>query len=185
MRLLLLGDSLVAGFGLPTEDGFVAALGRALKAAGAEVELLDGGVSGDTTAGGAARVDWALGDKPTHAMVSLGANDALRGLPPDAAKANLKTILDKLAAAGVPALIAGMRAPRNFGDEYAETFDRIYPELAAEAGLPLYPFFLEGVALDPALNQADGIHPNAAGVDRIVEQITPAILELLKREPAG
>lgn len=184
-RLLLLGDSLVAGYGLAAEDGFVAALGRALDAAGVEATLLDAGVSGDTTAGGRARIAWSLGDKPTHAMVSLGANDALRGLSPDAAKANLAAILAALRQAGVPALLVGMRAPRNWGDEYADAFDAIYPALAAETGTPLYPFFLDGVALDPALNQADGIHPNARGVDVIVDKITPAILALLEKEPAA
>lgn len=184
-RLLLLGDSLIAGYGLPSEDGFVAELGRALEAAGAEVTLLDAGVSGDTTAGGRARIGWSLGDKPTHAVVSLGANDALRGLPPEAAADNLAAILVALDAADVPTLLVGMRAPRNWGADYADEFDAIYPELAAKTGAPLYPFFLEGVALDPRLNQPDGIHPNAAGVKRIVEGIAPAILDLLQREPAA
>lgn len=182
-RLLLLGDSLVAGYGLPTEDGFVAELGRALDAAGADVTLLNASVSGDTTAGGRARLAWSLGDGPTHALVSLGANDALRGLPPEAAKENLAAILADLKAAGVPTLLVGMRAPRNWGDDYADAFDRVFPDLAAEMSAPLYPFFLEGVALVPALNQADGIHPNAAGVDQIVERITPAVLDLLTRTP--
>lgn len=182
-RLLLLGDSLIAGFGLPTEDGFVAELRRSLESANVEAELLDAGVSGDTTAGGLARIDWSLGDKPTHAVVSLGANDALRGLPHAAAAENLRNILAKLRTAGVPALLVGMRAPRNWGADYADAFDAIYPTLAMETGASLYPFFLEGVALDPSLNQADGIHPNAEGVDRIVERMTPAILRLLEREP--
>ncbi len=182
-RLLILGDSLVAGYGLAREDGFVAVLERALRAAGADVTALDGGVSGDTTAGGRARLAWALADKPTHAVVALGANDALRGLPPAAAKANLAAILTDLDKARAPALLIGMRAPRNWGDEYVDAFDAIYPDLAAETGAPLYPFFLEGVALDPALNQADGIHPNARGVVVIVERITPAILALLQKEP--
>lgn len=182
-RLLLLGDSLVAGFGLPPEDGFIATLGRKLADKGVAATLLDGGVSGDTTAGGRARLAWSLGDKPTHAMVSLGANDALRGLPPEAAKDNLAAILAELKTAGVPVLLVGMRAPRNWGDDYADAFDAIYPDLADKSGAPLYPFFLDGVALDPNLNQADGIHPNAAGVQVIVDRIAPAIVELLKQEP--
>lgn len=182
-RLLLLGDSLVAGYGLPSEDGFVATLDRALAAEGVEATLLDAGVSGDTTAGGRARIGWSLGDKPTHALVSLGANDALRGLPPEAARANLKAILEELQAADVPTLLVGMQAPRNWGAEYADAFDGLYPALASEMNVPLYPFFLEGVALDPALNQADGIHPNADGVDVIVAGILPAVVDLLAVEP--
>jgi acyl-CoA thioesterase-1 len=182
-RLLLLGDSLVAGYGLPKADGFVATLDRALGAEGVKATLLDAGVSGDTTAGGRSRVAWSLGDKPTHAVVSLGANDALRGLPPEAAQANLAVILRDLKQAGLPVLLVGMRAPRNWGDEYADAFDAIYPALAAKAGVVLYPFFLEGVALDPNLNQADGIHPNAAGVRIIVNKLMPLITALLKEPP--
>jgi len=144
--------------------------------------MLDGGVSGDTTAGGRARIAWSLGDKPTHAIVALGANDALRGLPPEAAAENLAAILAAFKEAGVPALLVGMRAPRNWGEEYADAFDGIYPKLAEDAGVPLYPFFLEGVALDPALNQADGIHPNADGVAVIVENLLPAVISLLEQE---
>lgn len=184
-RLLLLGDSLTAGYGLPAEDGFVAQLGRALAAEGADVTLLDAGVSGDTTAGGRARVAWSLSDKPTHAVVALGANDALRGLPPEAAKENLAAILDAFSEAGVPVLLAGMQAPRNWGDEYADAFNAIYPDLKDATGVMLYPFFLEGVALIPALNQADGIHPNAAGVAVMVEGLTPHILRLLEQEPGA
>ncbi len=181
-RLLLLGDSLIAGYGLPKEDGFVATLGRALDAAGAEVELLDAGVSGDTTAGGKSRIAWSLGDKPTHAVVALGANDALRGLPPEAAYQNLSDILTRLEAAGIPTLLVGMRAPRNWGEAYTQAFDAIYPKLAAAHDVPLYPFLLEGVALEPSLNQADGIHPNAAGVEAIVHRIAPDVLALLEKE---
>ncbi len=183
LRLLAFGDSLTAGYGLPVEDGFVAQLERAINAAGVDAVVLDAGVSGDTTAGGRSRIAWALGDKPTHALIALGANDALRGLPPEAAKANLAAILEATAAAGVPVLLAGMRAPRNWGDDYVEQFDAIYPALAAEMSAPLYPFFLEGVALDPALNQADGIHPNAAGVEAIVAGLLPSVLHLLQQEP--
>lgn len=183
-RLMLMGDSLLAGYGLPPEEGFIQTLGRALADAGVEATLLDAAVSGDTTAGGRARLDWALGDKPTHAVVALGANDALRGLPPEAAKQNLAAILDALKAAGTPVLLVGMKAPRNWGEDYADAFDGLYPALAEEKNIALHPFLLEGVALNPALNQADGIHPNAAGVERIVADILPAILDLLKMEPA-
>jgi len=184
-RLLLLGDSLTAGYGLPPDEGFVAQLGRALKSEGADVILLDAGVSGDTTAGGRARIAWSLADKPTHALIALGANDALRGLPPEAAQANLQASLEAFAEAGVPVLLAGMQAPRNWGQDYADAFDGIYPALAEAAGVKLYPFFLEGVALNPALNQADGIHPNAAGVAVMVENLTPWILQLLAEEPGA
>ncbi|MEQ9122332.1 MAG: arylesterase [Alphaproteobacteria bacterium] len=179
-----MGDSLLAGYGLPPEEGFIQTLGRALADAGVEATLLDAAVSGDTTAGGRARIDWALGDKPTHAVVALGANDALRGLPPEAAKQNLAATLDALKAAGTPVLLVGMKAPRNWGEDYADAFDGLYPALAEEKNVALHPFLLEGVALNPALNQADGIHPNAAGVERIVADILPAILDLLKMEPA-
>ena len=179
-RLLLLGDSLFAGYGLPTEDGFVAVLDRALGAEGVKVTLLDAGVSGDTTAGGRSRIAWSLVDKPTHALVSLGANDALRGLPPAVAQANLAIIIQDLKQAGLPVLLLGMRAPRNWGVEYADAFDAIYPDLAAKTDVPLYPFFLEGVALDPKLNQADGIHPNAEGVHKIVAKLLPLITKLLQ-----
>lgn len=184
-RLLMLGDSLTAGYGLPAEEGLVAQLDQALAAEGADVTLLDAGVSGDTTAGGRARVAWSLADKPTHAVVALGANDALRGLPPEAAKENLKAILDAFKDAGIPVLLAGMLAPRNWGEEYAEAFNAIYPDLQAETGVMLYPFFLEGVALDPTLNQPDGIHPNAEGVAVMAEGLTPYILRLLEREPGA
>lgn len=182
-RLLIFGDSLVAGYGLPQEDGFIAQLGRSLKAAGHDVVLLDGGVSGDTSAGGRSRIGWALTERPTHALVELGANDALRGVDPKETHKNLEGVLEALERANVPAVLAGMRAPRNFGDDYADSFDAIYPDLAGGRMVRLYPFFLEGVALDPALNQADGIHPNAKGVSVIVEKILPDIIKLLRREP--
>lgn len=184
-RLLLLGDSLTAGYGLPPDAGFVAQLDRALQAAGISATLLDAGVSGDTTAGGRGRIAWSLADKPTHALVALGANDALRGLPADAAQENLQAILDAFAEAGVPVLLAGMQAPRNWGQDYAEAFDAIYPAVAEKAGVMLYPFFLEGVALDPTLNQADGIHPNAAGVAVMIEKLKPWIVQLLAVEPGA
>jgi acyl-CoA thioesterase-1 len=180
-RVALLGDSLTAAYGLPQADGFAARLQAALDAAGYAVEVIDAGVSGDTTAGGLARLDWMLGDAPDLVVIELGANDALRGLPPESTFANLDAILAGLAERGTAAVLAGMRAPRNLGADYVTAFDALYPRLAAKHGVPLYPFFLDGVALDPTLNQADGIHPNAAGVARIVEGILPTITGALDR----
>ncbi|MCS6890945.1 MAG: arylesterase [Rhodovarius sp.] len=184
LRLLALGDSLTAGFGLPPGQGFVPQLERALAARGRQVRVLDGGVSGDTTAGGLARLDWALADRPDAAIVALGGNDGLRGLPPAATRANLAAILDRLAAAGIPTLLAGMLAPPNLGAEYGREFAAVFADLAAERpGVLLYPFFLEGVAAVPALNQPDGIHPNARGVAVMVERILPLVERLLDSVP--
>jgi acyl-CoA thioesterase I len=184
LRLLALGDSLTAGWGLNAQEGFVPQLQSALRAAGYGVEVINAGVSGDTTAGGAARLEWALADRPDAALVALGANDMLRGLSPAAAKANLDAILTGLKAAGVPALLAGMKASPGLGADYVRRFDALYGELAERHNIPLYPFFLEGVAADPTLNQGDGIHPNAAGVRRIVAGIAPAVARLLDAVPA-
>jgi acyl-CoA thioesterase I len=181
-RLLIFGDSLVAGYGLPREAGFIAQLDQALKEAGHEVVLIDGGVSGDTSAGGRARIGWSLTERPTHALVELGANDALRGVDPKETKKNLQRILDSLERAHVPVLLAGMRAPRNFGDDYADEFDDIYRDISGGISVALYPFFLEGVALQPELNQPDGIHPNVKGVAIIVQRILPDILKLLRKK---
>ena len=182
-RLLIFGDSLVAGYGLPREAGFIAQLDQALKEAGHDVVLIDGGVSGDTSAGGSARIGWSLTERPTHALVELGANDALRGVNPKETKKNLQRILESLERAHVPVLLAGMRAPRNFGDDYADEFDDIYGDISGGVAVALYPFFLEGVALQPELNQPDGIHPNVKGVAIIVQRILPDILKLLRRKP--
>lgn len=179
-RLLLLGDSLTAGYGLPQAQAFPARLQAALERAGLAIEVINAGVSGDTSAGGLARLDWAIGDRPpSHALVALGANDGLRGLPPDAMESNLDGILGKLKARGVKPMLAGMMAPPNLGREYAERFNAVFARLAAKHAVPLYPFFLDGVAAQPALNQADGIHPNGAGVDVIVERMLPHIRSLL------
>ena len=178
-RILVLGDSLTAGYGLPQEQAFPARLEAALRARGLEVRVLDGGVSGDTTAGGLSRVGWALADRPTHVIVELGANDALRGIEPAVTRANLDGILSRLGAAGVGTLLAGMYAPPNWGREYEAEFRRIYPELAQKHGAAFYPFFLDGVAAEPGLNQRDGIHPNARGVDVIVDRIMPYVLRWL------
>ena len=175
----MLGDSITAGFGLAPEEGLVAQLRKRLGAAGIEAEVIDGGVSGDTAAGGRARLDWMLGDRPSHAVVALGGNDALRGLDPAQTEAALAAILDRLAAEGIPVLLAGMKAPRNLGRAYAAAFDSIYPWLAARHEVVFYPFLLEGVAADPALNQPDGIHPNAEGAAAIAARLAPYVARLL------
>lgn len=181
VRLMALGDSLTAGYGLAAEDGFTAQLERALADAGYAVEVLNHGVSGDTTAGGVARLDWALADNPDAALVELGANDMLRGVDPAVARDNLATVIARLEEEGVPMLLAGMLAAPNWGPEYQDAFDAIYPDLAARFDVPLYPFFLDGVATEPALNQPDGLHPTAAGVAVIVESILPDVIDLVER----
>ena len=180
-RLMVLGDSLVAGYGLPPGKGFPAQLARDLEAAGRPVTMLDAGVSGDTTAGGLARLDWSLADNPQAVIIVLGGNDMLRGLPPAAARDNLETMITRLRARRVEVLLAGMMAPRNMGPSYIADFDAIYPELAARYDIEFYPFFLEGVALDPALNLDDGLHPNEAGIAEISRRILPAVERLLAR----
>ena len=179
-RLLVLGDSLTAGYGLPSAQAFPVKLEAALRAKGVAVTVINAGVSGDTTAGGLARLDWSLADKPTHVIVELGANDMLRGLDPAQARRNLDQIMTRLRAEKLPVLIAGMLASRTLGAAYQAEFDGMYPALAKQHGAALYPFFLDGVATDPALNQNDGLHPNARGVDMIVERILPSVLTLLE-----
>lgn len=181
LRILALGDSLTAGYGLAAADSFPAQLERALRAEGLAVTVLNAGVSGDTTAGGLARLDWALADRPDVVIVALGANDGLRAVDPAITRANLGALLEKLRAKGLPVLLAGMYAPPNLGREYGDAFNAIYPELAAQYDALLYPFFLEGVATDPALNQGDGIHPNPQGVAVLVKNITPYVRRLLER----
>jgi len=185
VKLLALGDSLTAGYGLPPGQGFVPRLEAALRARGRAVTVLDGGVSGDTTAGGLARLDWALADTPQAVIFELGGNDGLRGLPPTATRANLTAILDKLQARRLPVLLAGMIAPPNLGAEYGREFAAVFHDLAAQRpSLVFYPFFLEGVAGDRALNQPDGIHPNEAGVAEIIRRILPAVEQLLGKVAA-
>jgi acyl-CoA thioesterase-1 len=174
-RLAVLGDSLTAAYGLPLEDGFPARLEAALRARGHDCVIIDAGVSGDTSAGGRARLDWVLADRPTHLLVELGANDALRALPPEQLEANLDAIVTTARGQGVSVMIAGMLAPPNLGDAYGEAFALAYRRVAERHGVPLYPFFLDGVAAVPELNQADGIHPNAQGVREIVARILPAV----------
>ena len=178
-RLMVLGDSLTAGYGLPAADAFPVRLEAALEKAGISATVINAGVSGDTTAGGLARIAWALADKPTHAVVELGANDALRGIDPGTTRRNLDALLARLQAAGVRVLLAGMYAPPNWGREYEEDFRKIYPDLAAKYDIGLYPFFLDGVAARRELNQDDGIHPNEKGVAVIVERILPHVRRLL------
>lgn len=182
VTIVALGDSLTAGYGLPPEQGLVPQLQGWLTAAGAEVTVVNAGVSGDTTAGGLSRLDWSLTPETDALMVTLGGNDMLRGLPPEEARANISAILAGAKAKGLPVLLVGMQAPGNYGAEYKAAFDAIYPELAAEFGATLYPFFFQGITegdADPALlrpfMQEDGIHPNAEGVARIVADLGPAV----------
>jgi acyl-CoA thioesterase-1 len=179
--ILAFGDSLFAGYGLGPGESIVDRLGEALRAAGHDVRMVNAGVSGDTTADGLARLDWSLAEKPDMALVEFGANDALRGLDPARAKENLDEILTRLRTAHVPALLIGMKAPRNLGAAYDEQFDAIYPALAEKFHVPLYPFILDGVALDPALNQPDNLHPNPKGVAVIVKRLTPVVQAALPK----
>jgi acyl-CoA thioesterase-1 len=181
LRIVVLGDSLVAGLQLKTSDAFPAQLERALKARGHQVEVVNAGVSGDTTAAGLERLRWAVPEGTDAVIVELGANDALRGLDPARAKANLDSIIAAVKAGGAEVLVAGMLAPRNLGPDYARSFDAIFPALAAKHGTLLYPFFLDGVALDAQLNLGDGMHPNPKGVAEITRRILPLAEELIAR----
>ncbi len=190
-RLLAFGDSLIHGYGLAAGQTLPERLEAALRARGLAVEVINGGNSGDTTAAGRARLDWMLaGGGVDLVLVSLGGNDALRGLDPAATFDTLDAILTRLGEAGLPVLRAGMLAPRNLGADDTAAFDAVFPKLAEKHGAAFYPFLLDGVALDPALNQADGIHPNAAGVDVIAARLAPrlgAMIEALaeRRLQAG
>lgn len=179
------GDSLTAGYGLPAKDTFPARLGAWLRSHGIAARVVDAGVSGDTTTDGLARLDWALADKPDLVILALGANDALRGIDPETVRANLDKMLQKIKAAGAKVLILGMRAPPNWGEAYDRAFDRIFPDLARAHQAALYPFFLEGVAMKPDLNQPDGLHPNARGVGILVERIGPVVEGLLAPMKGG
>ena len=178
-RILAFGDSLTSGFGLAPDQSFPVQLAVRLKADGYDVIVDNGGVTGDTTADGLARFDWAMGNHPDIVLLELGANDMLRGLPPKRAEANLDAILGKLKAAKAKVLLLGMRGSSNWGADYQKSFDGIYPALAKKYDVPLYPFFLDGVALDPKLNPADLLHPTAAGVAAIVGRVAPAVERLL------
>ena len=181
LSLVVLGDSLTAGYGLPPGKAFPDQLQAALSAKGWDVRVVNAGVSGDTAEDGLSRYDWAVPADAGALIVELGANDMLRGLPPERTKAALAAILDKAKAAQLPTLIAGMRAAPNLGPEYVHAFDAIYPALAGATGAILYPFFLDGVAGDPVLNQPDGLHPTAAGAAAIVNRILPSVEDLLRR----
>lgn len=185
IRLVVLGDSLSAGLGLAVQDSLPAKLERALKAEGHNVAIANAGVSGDTAAGGLARLDWSVPEGTDAVILELGANDAMRGADPKQTRAALDAIVRRLKERRIAVLLAGMLAPRNLGEDYARAFDPIYPELAAAHGLILYPFIAEGVVGDRALNQADGIHPTAAGVDVIVAHMLPKAEELIARVKSG
>ena len=184
LRVLILGDSLAAGYGLAAADGFQAVMLAALRARGHDVQFVDAAVSGDTTAGGLARLDWALADGADAALVELGGNDGLRGLDPAGTEVNLGAILDRLAARHIPVLLSGMVAPPNLGADYGRAFAAVFARLAARPGILYDPFFLEGVAANPALNQPDHIHPNPEGVRQVVARLLPMMEQLLAKVPA-
>ncbi len=180
LRLAALGDSLTAGWGLPPSESFCAELERALKAKGHDVQVLNFGISGDTTAGGVARVGAVIAARPDGVILELGANDAMRGFDPALPEANLDRVLGELKKANIPVLLTGMRALLGMGKRYGDEFAAIYPRLAEKHGVKLYPFFLAGVAGDPALNQPDGIHPNYQGVREVVRRMLPDVEAFLK-----
>ena len=182
-RLLVLGDSLSAGFGLAHADGFEVQLDAALRAQGHDVRIIDGAVSGDTTAGGLARLEWTLGDGADAAIVELGANDGLRGVDPATTEKNLTAILDRLAAMHIPVLLTGMYAMPNLGADYAAAFHGVFDRLGKRPGVLYDPFFLDGVAEVPSLNQPDGMHPNPEGVKHIVARLLPLVDRLLAEVP--
>ncbi len=175
IKMVVLGDSLSAGLGLSASDAFPARLQKALKDKGINVEMTNAGVSGDTSSGGLERLDWSVPEGTRAVIVELGANDALRGLDPAVTRAALSDILTRLKARNIAVMLCGMMAPPNYGRDYAERFNTIYPDLAKSFGVPLYPFFLDGVAADAKLNQADGIHPTPQGVDIIVRNMMPTV----------
>jgi acyl-CoA thioesterase-1 len=181
VTIMAFGDSLVHGYGLPDGEPFPAQLEAALADKGYRIEVINAGSSGDTSKSGRARLSWVLRDEVDAAIVVLGANDALRGIDPAVTRKNLDAVLRTLDDEGVATLFAGMRAPRNMGDQYVREFDSLFPELAEKHGVVFYPFFLKGVAQDPDLNQSDGIHPNAEGVKVIVDNILPKVEALIER----
>jgi acyl-CoA thioesterase I len=181
VKIVALGDSLTAGYGLPDKDGFVPQLQAALAANGIVAEVANAGVSGDTASDGLARLDWSLPPGTDAVIVELGANDMLRGIKPEVTRSALDAILRRLTARHIAVLLCGMRAAPNLGAEYGRAFERIYPDLAAKYGVPLYPFFLDGVAADLRLTQPDGMHPNAKGVGVVVERILPKVKDLIAR----
>ncbi len=184
-RVVFLGDSLTAGLGLPVDQAFPARAGAALAERGLPVQIVNAGVSGDTSAGGLRRVDWILSQEPDILVLALGANDMLRGLSPAECEANLRAIVTRARAAGVEVLLLGMKANPTLGPDYVDRFDAIYPTLATELGVGLVPFFLDGVAGEAALNQADGLHPNSEGQDRVTTLILPALEPLVRARAAA
>jgi acyl-CoA thioesterase-1 len=184
LKLTALGTSLTQGYGLPPGTEFTAQLEAALRAQKYDVTVVNAGVSGDTSADGLARLDWSLADHPDAVILELGSNDMLRGLSPAELEKNLRAILVRLKSSHVPLLLCGMKAQRNLGPDYVKAFDAIYPRLAKETGVLFYPFLLDGVALNPKLNQGDGMHPNPAGVKVIVQRILPSVKKLLAQVPA-
>lgn len=180
IKMVVLGDSLSAGYGLPGTAAFPVRLQKALEAKGIKVEMTNAGVSGDTASGGRERLDWSVPDGTDAVIVELGANDALRGIDPAVTRAALSDIITKLQARKIAVLLCGMLAPPNYGSEYAAKFNAIYPDLAKSFGVPLYPFFLDGVAADAKLNQADAMHPTAQGVDIVVKNMLPTVEAFLR-----
>ena len=179
-KLVIFGDSLTAGYGLRKQDAFGEKLARALREKGHRVNIIVSSVSGDTTTGGKAWLDWVLADKPDAVIIELGANDGLRGINPKVSRKNLDYILKKLKLRKIRVLLTGMLAPPNLGREYGEEFNSIFPDLARKHNFSLYPFFLQGVVSKPEFNLADGIHPNPKGVDIIVKGILPMVMELIR-----
>ncbi|MBM1175121.1 arylesterase [Microvirga arabica] len=181
IRLVALGDSLSAGYGLPQEAAFPVVLERALKAKGHKVEITNAGVSGDTSSGGLDRLDWSVPDGTDGVILELGANDMLRGLDPALTRRNIETIVERLKSRNIPVMLAGMYASRNLGTDYVQKFDSLYPDIAKKHDLVLYPFFLDGVAGERSLNLPDGMHPTAKGIEIIVARILPTVERFLAR----
>ncbi|TBZ98745.1 MULTISPECIES: arylesterase [Rhizobium] len=180
INLVGFGDSLMAGYQLSPGDGFPEKLQAALKAKGLDVTIANAGVSGDTTTGGLARIDWSVPDGTDGVILELGANDALRGIPPEESEKNLDQMIIRLKERGIAVLLAGMMAPPNMGADYAARFNPIYQKLSEKHGLPLYAFFLDGVALEAGLKLDDGMHPNARGIDVMVEKMEPAVTNFVE-----
>lgn len=185
LTIVDIGDSLTSGYGLPESESFPAQLEARLRRDGLDVRVINLGVSGDTSAGGPALIDWALADKPGMVILALGANDALRGVDPKLVRANLDKMIDKIQASGAKLLLLGMLAPPNWGKQYDDAFDRIYSDLARAHNVPLYPFFLDGVAMNPKFNQPDGLHPNAKGVAVLVDRIAPIVAKVAESLPGA
>lgn len=184
LTIVAFGDSLTAGYMLQPSQSFPAQLQMALEAKGHKVSIVNAGVSGDTTSGGLDRLAWTLQPVPDAIILELGANDALRGIDPAKARSNLDSMLTTLKASNIPVLLAGMKAPNNWGAEYVATFDAIYPDLAAKHGVALYPFFMDGVALNAKLTLPDGLHPTAEGIAEIVKRILPDVEALVQKAQA-